>query len=94
MCFLISCASFFCNSVDSAEAAVVAEPEPAGFGPEGGQGAQGGTCTGDLLNLLSNPPYSAYTFTYRLFFFFLTGTYVISQCVKIPPSPPQTKGDV
>lgn len=34
-----------------AEAAAVRVPEPAGFGPEGGPGSQGGAYTGDFTHV-------------------------------------------
>lgn len=47
--------SFQCRALYSAAAAAVRESEPAGFGPEGGPGTQGGACTGDFMDL-SPPP--------------------------------------
>lgn len=44
-----------CSALRSAEAAAVGVSEPAGFGPEGGQGTQGGARTGDYTAVTHFP---------------------------------------
>lgn len=47
--------SYLCCGLYSADAAAVAKPEPAGFGPEGIPGTHGGACTGDFTDITCFP---------------------------------------
>lgn len=47
--------SCLCCVLYSAEAAALGVSEPAGFGPEGVPGTEGGACTGDVTDLTCFP---------------------------------------